>query len=238
MKRLLILMLVLLMPVSLQAQEGVVDKPVAQDAETAEPPKVPKFLQFLFPSLRDEGLGPAETLQAPFADAAQEGGEVDSKNRSLVPLHLPHRTTEDVSSWIMTTISESMSFDESDYRADFEQIKPLFDQGGWAQYQAFLQDKKILNVLQSGQYNVRSYVKEVPALLNDGAVSQRYRWLYDVPIMVSYLKRGARDYKDVEPVNQDIVLRVQIGRSEQAGNDMGLLVERVDGRLKTDSQGQ
>ena len=233
MKRLLVLILLLFTPVSLQAQENVSGTPAAQTAPApARSANVPKFLQFLFPSLRETEASPSETLQAPFADGTREGEAAIDESKSLVPMHLAHRTKEDVSEWVVTTISEALSFDERDYNADLAQAKPSFDQGGWAQYQAFLTDKKFLNVLQSGQYDVRSYVKGVPYLLNEGAVSERYRWLYDVPVMVSYLKRGVSNYKGVEPVNQHMMLRVQIGRSEAAENEMGLLVERLEGRVQ------
>ncbi|MEM7651476.1 MAG: DotI/IcmL family type IV secretion protein [Pseudomonadota bacterium] len=195
-------------------------------------------MDFFFPSLADTEDNPAETLQAPFAHGTQEGEEAPEENKSIVPLNLQHRTAKDIEEWTVTAVSDAMSFGTAGYEADFEEAKPDFDAGGWGQYQTFLEEKKIMRVLKSGQYDVRSYVKGTPILLNEGAVSGRYRWLYEVPIMVSYLKRGVTDYKNVEPVNQNMALRVQVGRVEDPQDDYGLSIERWSGTVKQVAQQQ
>jgi len=191
-------------------------------------------LDFFFPSLRDVEAGPAETLKAPFADI-EEGEDGDTQKQmngsSSIPLNLPHRATADISGWVVTVVSEVMTFGD-DYSAALDATKIYYDEGGRGQYDAFLEEKKIKNVMQSNKYDVRSFVSDTPLLLNEGAVQERYRWLYEVPLSVSYMKRGVKDYKDVEPVNQNMVLRVQIGRSATAETDLGLQIERWSGKVQ------
>ena len=192
------------------------------------------LLEFLFPSLRDEGYNPSETLQAPFAEPEQATGEEAklSQPEDAIPLDQPHRASADISEWTVNTVSDLMMFEHVDYKKKLEETKRYFDQGGRGQYDAFLNDTKIIKVLESGKYEVRSYVSDAPLLLNEGAVSGSYRWLYEVPVMVSYLPRGSSTYKNLEPVNQSIVIRLQVGRSADAETDLRLQVERWSGKAR------
>lgn len=187
------------------------------------------LLEFLFPSLRDEGPNPSETLQAPFADHEAQNDPTKRKPENAVSLELPHRSTPIITQWVITEISNVMSFDKPDVREELAEEKAFFDAGGHAEYMAFLRDAKIADVLKSGKYMVRSYVQDSPVLLNEGAVEGRYRWLYEVPVQVSYLQHGTADYENAEPVNQDIVVRVQIGRTADAENELALRMERWTG---------
>lgn len=198
------------------------------------------ILEFLFPSLRDEGYNPSETLQAPFAAPAEgeataegpEGAEVekkDSRPEDAVPLKQAHRASADISEWVTNAASEVMTFD-GEYKQELADSRKYFDEGGRAQYEAFLNDTKIKRVLESGKYEVRSYVSDVPLLLNEGAVKERYRWLYEVPVMVSYIPKGSNNYKNLEPVNQAVVIRLQVGRTADAETDLRLKIERWNGK--------
>lgn len=192
------------------------------------------WLEFFFPSLKDPGYDPYETLQAPFATPDENTGEeVKLKQpEDSIPLDKPHRADADIAAWVTTTTAEVMMFEGDDYHKDLEETKKYFDASGREQYEAFLNTTKMMKVLESGRYQIRAYVSDAPLLLNEGVVSGRYRWLYEVPIMVSYIPRGANDYKNLEPVNQNIVLRMQVGRTADAQTDLRLLIERWSGKVR------
>lgn len=235
--RILILAAFLFVPVSAYGQQAEV--PAQATGESAaqpdtESPNIPKFLQFLFPSLRTADDDPTRTLQAPFATPEETTDEAPklAQPEDTIPLDQPHRASADITEWVINTASDLMMFEDSDYKQKLEDTKRYFDEGGRGQYEAFLNDTKIIKVLESGKYEVRSYVSDAPLLLNEGAVSGRYRWLYEVPVMVSYLPRGSSTYKNLEPVNQSIVIRLQLGRSADAETDLRLQVERWSGKAK------
>ena len=200
----------------------------------SQPAHAGKLLEFFFPSLRDAGPDPSQTLKAPFAEddvvAANEGGGAAHSEASMVPLHLPHRSEEIISTWVVTAVSDSLNFNGQNYQDDIKKSFVHFDDGGRSEFEAFLKDNKIMDVLQSSQYSVQSYVSAPPLLLNEGAVNKRYRWLYQVPVTVSYLKKGTTSYKGVEATNQHFLLQVQVGRNEEAKGDLGTFVERWSGR--------
>ena len=199
------------------------------------------LLQFLFPSLRDRSSDPTETMQAPFAvdqnAAAQGEGQVvepaDLENQNtLIALSLPHMADIDVAKWVTRVVSDSIMF-EGDVAAKKQELAIYFDAGGMSQYEAFLKAQKIDTVIASNRSDVMGFVNDEPLLLNKGAVNDRYRWLYEVPLTVSYIQRGVRDYKAVEAVTQNYKLQIQLGRSGEAEKDSGLQLERWSGEKTT-----
>ncbi|MGB0720187.1 MAG: DotI/IcmL family type IV secretion protein [Bdellovibrionales bacterium] len=192
------------------------------------------WLEFFFPSLKDQGPDPAQTLVAPFAAQEQEGEaqeKLDHLPVNAVPLDKPHRLTHEVTDWVMQNTGFVLNFPSEDPNQDFAAIAPLFDDFGRGQFTAFLTDNNIMKVIQTRRYAVRSYVDDTPLLLNEGAVEGRYRWLYQVPVVISYMDRAIQSYRDGEAVNQKAMLQIQVGRSADAQNDDGLLFERWSGTI-------
>lgn len=203
------------------------------------------IIDFLFPGLRDKGPDPAQTLQAPFADIrTPDGGQMGPEPQGAkllpensIPLELPHRSTNEISDWLVTAASESMTFQSGDYSKDLAATAVYFDEGGRKQFEDFLAQNNILKVLETGKYHVRSFVKETPLLLNEGAVGGRYRWLFEVPLMLSYMDRANSDYKSkAQPVNQLVKLTVQIGRSDKPLGGPNVVIERWFGKAENISK--
>lgn len=197
---------------------------------------VPSFaqasaLEFFFPSLKKKEENPYETLRAPFAEENGAADALDQLPINAIPLSEPHRITSEMADWVMGAVSDSMNLDGQGYRAMLEENKPSFDAAGYQQYLAFLQKNNVLKVLETGKFHVRSYVENTPLLLNEGAVNDHYRWLYQVPLVVSYIDKNAKGYRGVEPTNQRVTLNVQIGRSVAAKNPQGVLIESWSGRV-------
>ena len=215
------------------------------------------LLEFLFPGMRANNEEPAKTLEAPFAKVEPEiqseniqnipDYEVKSEDGVVVPdkaieldieqnlngddvaLNLPHRTNKDIGTWAMMMVSDTMTYTGSiDKNALKENLK-IFSATGAKQYLDFMSQQKILSTAQSNAYDVRAYVQSEPLLLNAGEVDGRYRWLFQVPVMVSYIQRGTSSYKGVEAVNRAYKMRVQIGRDPKAVSDIGVNIERWSG---------
>lgn len=197
------------------------------------------WLELFFPHLDTSEPDLSETLQAPFADIApvEEGQAVKAADEYLpenaVPVEKPHRQAAHISEYVSEIVSQSLLYEGADYRAELLEILKDFDGPGKQEYQVFLAEKNILKVLQSGKYDVRSFVMDLPLLLNSGPVDGRYRWLFEVPVMVSYLEKGDDNYRDgAQPTNQKIVIRLQVGRHPDVKNQTGILVEKWSGKVR------
>jgi len=190
------------------------------------------FLEGMMPFLYDRGdeniPPPSETLQAPFAyDPAKPVQKEVGLPQNAIPLNQPHRGQDDISRWVVTAVSEALTFSEKEYRPKIEEAaEQFFIPAAARQYQSFLRDNKILGVLEGRRYRVQSFTQGRPALLNEGALQGQYRWLYEVPVMVSYMDRLNFDYRENSPINQKYTLMVQVGRQKGGGFDgEGIAIE-------------
>lgn len=179
---------------------------------------------------------PSQTLIAPFADDTVkdmrmfEGGQSD-----IVALDMPHTTDTEIGRWLVKIVSELLSVKAGYGKQHLEQKKVFFTPTGYAQFTKFLSDKGISKVLESGRYNVNSYAKEDPLLLNSGEIDKRFRWAFEVPIMVSYLDSRGFDYRRQDSVNQDLMLTIQVGRAgniQSEDNYYEVLIETFSGVSK------
>lgn len=195
------------------------------------------IVEFFFGGKKDEGPDPMQTGVAPFAyDPSKPPVSLESLPESAVPPHLPHRSPAHLAEWITTVSSEILTFEKSDYRSEMKDRKDRFDSNGLREYVAFLQERNIIKILEDGTFQVRSFVEEPPLLLNEGVVDGRYRWLYEVPVMVSYMNKNMKTYKKADAVNQRIILKIQIGRSADGSGVDGLKVEHFSGRAEAESK--
>lgn len=182
------------------------------------------FLEGMLPFLYDRGhdeLLEGDAMVAPFAhpDVAIDD-DASGLPENAIALDQPHRSDGDITSWVITSVSRALTFQETDYQKEINQsVNLFFTSSAATQYKTFLQETKILEILAGKQYRVNSFTQGDPILVNEGALSGRYRWLYEVPIMVSYMDRYGFDYREKNAVNQNYMLQIQIGRSSDESVD-------------------
>jgi len=198
------------------------------------------FIEFFFPMLAAPQDNPRDTLEAPFADRE---ALARNKNKGLpgaeaVPIALPHRSKKQIADWLTAGVAGSLSFDQVSLADNLRKGRPFFDAGGWQQFEEFMVTAKLDQVLRSQRFSVLSFVDGAPLFLSEGVVDGRYRWLYEVPVMVSYLEKGQDSYsnKVKNPVTQNIAVTVQVGRVKDAENAEGLLIESWSARFVKNSQ--
>lgn len=196
----------------------------------ASPAQAAGILEFFIPALREAEEDPRVTLKAPFYDGDTENEAVEKAvNFSAVPLDQPHVLDKEISEWLMQSVSEIMTFEQDDYQKDIAETEGYFNESGEQLFTAFLQQQNIQNVLESRRYFVRAFVQSTPKLLNEGAIDGVYRWLYEVPVMVTFMPRGMRDYKKQDAINQNMVFTIQVVRDLQK-DGLGIAIERWDGK--------
>lgn len=158
---------------------------------------------------------------APFADALDR--QMAASERTL-PLNEANRSYTDLETWVTIVISEALSFDAVDYYSALASMrKNYFSNEAYEQYQESLKKYNIAQYLTETGMSTNVLIEETPALMNEGVVEGRYRWLYDVPVTVSYRRKGAGS-KDV-PQNVRVRVRMQIGRVMDQNDPMALRVD-------------
>lgn len=203
------------------------------------------LLELLFPALKKDPPNVHETLIAPFAedyegDQATNTLSEEEIKKATLPVNAsnldkPHRQLPQISAIVSDFVSESLLIDANRKDQMLEAIGRNFSANGKQQYMRFLQENNMIKTLDSKAYNIRSFVIEEPTMLNNGVVSDRYRWLYEAPVLISYIKSDMNEYDNkADPINLKMLIRLQVGRSEKAQHDSGLLIETWSGKVIKD----
>jgi hypothetical protein len=88
-----------------------------------------------------------------------------------------------------------------------------FSDGGLKQYEDWVSETGIMASLQRNGLQLNGFVTETPFLLNEGVVNGRYRWLFEIPVMVSFVPRGTVSYAQERGVKtQHLLITLQLGR--------------------------
>lgn len=181
---------------------------------------------------KQPGMDPSETLIAPFADeGTKDMGMFRGKPGDAVNLKYAHTSEGEIGRWLMKAASESLTIPAEAGPEALEKFRPYFSDKGFQQYKSFLNRNSIMKVIESGRYDINSYAAEIPLTLNTGAVEDRFRWLFEVPVMISYMDKTGFDYKtDKEAITQKIMLTVQVGRVDNADNYYNTVIESWSGK--------
>lgn len=196
-------------------------------------PAQASILNLLFPSIQPKAPGPEETLEAPFTDIPLEQLEQTTLGSlyydldGAESLSVSHRIAVDIGDWLNNAVVEALSLEPgAPYDAEAH-----FAPFGQQQYEQFLQESNINQALETNRYRMSSYIEGEPLLLNQGNIEGRYRWLFRVPAVFSFIERRAEGYQGVKAINQRAVLEVQVGRAEDAGGDHNVWIERWSGKV-------
>ncbi len=199
--------------------------------------KAEGFFDFFLPSIAKKGPNPAVTLKAPFSDEDAVIEEMDASGNAAnqTPLHLRHRTNDIVTLWVQRLVPDMISYKAQGYNRQYAEKTKSFTKAGLDEYIKFLGQRNFVKTLKTGRYDIAGFIKDYPVILNEGAIDGHYRWLYQINIMVTYIESGANDYTNIkqgEAISQEFVLTFQLGRSREAANDIGLLIESWDVKPK------
>lgn len=194
---------------------------------------IPDILQHTFPEkfVNQEDVTAIETGYAPFAQAenaarpAELHPEIkyDPLGDSIVvsrSLDMPHRHESAVSAWIQTAVAKALTFQTDGYDQHRGEIDEFMSPAGMAEFQKFIEDTKALALMQTRHFELKSFVTDIPKLATSGVAQNRYRWLYDVPVNMTFLPVGTSNYEDLtadQYVSERLNLRIQIGRVAEGG---------------------
>lgn len=225
------------LPAPLATQTAPIKAP---DAQTK--PLIKKLLPALDPI---DNYNPYLTLTAPFADKdvkppsdIKAFGTDEEHMKSLsklqenlyssakaIPINLPHVSTDDIKSWVVTHISHSLSYTQNS-ADELKNTLTLFTPHARKQFTQFLKSSGMLNVLQTRQYSVNTIFEQPPLLIKEVSAEGRYKWLFEANLLTTYIPFGVTDYRATTARNDNNTLYIQITRAPESENPKdGLLIE-------------
>lgn len=154
-------------------------------------------------------------------------------------LEQPHRRAEDIADWLVRATSEILTMDSNNYQRHLQHLATGMSEAGLAEFNKFMSDTNILAELQEQGMQLRGYVEETPLPLNEGAVAGRYRWLFEMPVTVTFIPRDARNYRNIADPRANslqFIVQTQIGRVEKGPTDDNVVIETW--RVRGNPRGQ
>ena len=177
---------------------------------------------------------PSKTLIAPFAapeDANQKNPEASVPtvlSVNDVNLDQPHRNPGDIGEWVDKVVAEVLTFDPDTYASLLVQMRGGCTDGAIAEYREWVEGTGIYAALQENGLQMNGVVLEKPYLLNEGVVDGSYKWLFEIPVVVSFIPLGAvtlSGEKAQKIETRNLIVTVQAGRVAQSRTEHGVLIE-------------
>lgn len=167
---------------------------------------------------------PAE--KAPFVqEIREESSKVDSKRR--VTMEKPHLADNEIKNWISQVVSESLYFNKNNYGEVVKNIRPYFTDSGFQKFQDYLIASGIAENIRANEYDMSVYVEAPPLLLNSSVINDTFKWLYQMPVVISFFPTGGtKNAKETNQfINRTLTLRLQITRANIEGDPDAIQIE-------------
>lgn len=185
------------------------------------------------PAPPDLTAGPdGKGLVAPFAEGDVLAGRDVPPVVQAKSLSDSHRPYLQVGGWLEEKVSWLMNTDASSFDQHKKDISVFLNYNAVNEYAAFMANSKIIETLRASDLQLRAHVEERPLLLNKGSVEGRYRWLFEMPVMLTFLPRATNTYEGSSPASQSVIISVQVGRVGMDVNDEELAIETFSVRQK------
>lgn len=201
---------------------------VSAASSSARADGFPDLLAKWFPKIfgaPDTGPRPEHTLKAPFADSVDAplpDGELGSlyNDKGVTDgsvgegMQSPHRHPSQISDWLMQVMSQILNIELAHNEDYLKVVAATMNPKAQSDFGTFMTGSNIMATMQARNMNLHSMVENPPILLNKGVVGDRYRWLFEMPVTITFLPAGSTSYdpKKGEFTSQRIIVTAQVGR--------------------------
>jgi hypothetical protein len=182
---------------------------------------------FLYSQSVQVGEEPPADVREQFKHSLGKPAPLTSAKVGEVDLSLRHMSAPEIASLLDVMIAEVLSFTPSNYDRNTALVQNYFTPGGYAQYKQYLTTAKLgetikTRQLQSGVFNERPPL-EINAQVQNGV----FKWLYEVPVTMSFISAHAETYRGgaTKPQNQRFTLRLQLTRVKDDKNPNKIAIE-------------
>ncbi|MDF3055208.1 MAG: hypothetical protein K0Q74_1115 [Gammaproteobacteria bacterium] len=88
--------------------------------------------------------------------------------------------------WASDAAILAHTYDFANYREKFQAASKYFTAEAWREYQDVLKKSKNLETVVNKKLKVSAVATAAPVILDQGAVSGRYKWKVQLPILITY----------------------------------------------------
>lgn len=152
-----------------------------------------------------------------------------------IPNDKPHRNAEQIAEWVEARVTNAMTINPRSFDKKKKGMMADFETYAISEYETYLNSAGLLNTLNNKQLKLNVISSAPPKLISEGALNGTYRWLFDVPLLLSFyplemrtLRAASDTTKSTLEPNQRVILRVQVGRLLKPDENRpdGIVIER------------
>lgn len=165
---------------------------------------------------------------APFVgNLTSEVSQKSLAESQTLPLDKAHRTDRELKEWITIAVSESLFFQASNYDQIKKQVEEYFTPSGIQQYDEYFRSSGILDNIQKNKYRMSVFIEDHPLLQNGLEIEGVYRWLYKMPLTISFIPRDTITLQENrnDIVNRKMNLQIQLRRVRLPNNPDAVQIE-------------
>jgi intracellular multiplication protein IcmL len=130
----------------------------------------------------------------------------DGRLIRMIPLNEPNMNDAAIVSWAARAASDVMTFGFHDYQRRLQESSSYFTRRGWQSFTEALDRSRVMEGVEKAQQVVTAAPKSAPVIVQQGLVDGIYRWIVELPLIVTY-QSGTAQQSDTIGV-QLVIVRV------------------------------
>ncbi len=181
---------------------------------------------FVYALKIEESNVPPKDLVVPFGKGSGKA-IVAGASQTTGGITLQHMSSAEVAERLEEIIAEALSFNKSNYTYGTASVEKYFTPEGYAQYKQFLASALFEQTITSQNLQSGAYVEQAPLELNKGVFGNAYKWVFEVPVTISFIPRNSETYRNDETkaLNRRILLRAQFTRVQDPKDPNAVKIE-------------
>lgn len=169
---------------------------------------------------------PPEGMKAPFGSSGHAEGTLAAQEPTGTDLSIQNFSGREIAFRLTEIVAEALSFDKSNFVYNSGQMQQYFTPAGFQQYQQFLTSTSFEPTLRQSDLQSGAFTEQEPLELSSGVYGGTYKWLFEVPVTISFIPRQMETYRsDTPPQNRRVLLRAQFTRVKDAADPNAVKIE-------------
>jgi intracellular multiplication protein IcmL len=128
----------------------------------------------------------------------------DGRLIRMIPLNESNMTDAAIISWAARASSDVMTFGFHDHQKRLQETSIYFTRRGWQSFTEALSRARIIESVEANQQVVTAAPQRAPVIVQQGLVAGIYRWILEVPLVVTYQSGTAQQSSNLT-INMVIV---------------------------------
>jgi hypothetical protein len=175
-----------------------------------------------------------ENDYVPFVEEQQK---VLTTQDKALPLDQPNRSYIEMEEWVFNAVAKALSFTRANYDDVMLEMRNVyFSAEAFEEYVATLETANIRSIVQDSNNKTSAFIDGQMQLMSEGVAGDRYSWLYDVPVTITYMPASKGAYRTVDDANNvKVTVRLQVGRVYDAEDPFAIRIDswKMTGRRST-----